>query len=209
MIEFLQGHLNLKNKIKKENGNSGGESEFPQVVTAIIDSEVVAYDVEKHIIQPFQKLSTRKRKDAASEEIKVQVCLFAFDLLYLNGESLINMPLRQRREKLYKFFPKLDGKLLFATCMDANDLDKIQEFLDSSIRDGCEGLMIKTLDEEAHYEISKRSHNWLKVSFIYFDIIEFLYVFFNQVIFFKSKLIFFSFSSRRTIWKGLATHLIW
>lgn len=62
------------------------------------------------------------------------MCLFSFDLLYLNGESLINMSLRQRREKMYKYFPKLDGKLLYATSMDANDLDKIQEFLDNSIR---------------------------------------------------------------------------
>ena len=73
-------------------------------------------------------------KDAASEEIKVQVCLFAFDLLYLNGESLINLPLRQRRDKLYTYFPKVDTKLLYAVCMDTNDLDKIQEFLDNSIK---------------------------------------------------------------------------
>ena len=160
VIEFLQTHLNLK---KKENDNE------LQVVTAILDAEVVAYDVEKHIIQPFQKLSTRKRKDAASEDIKVQVCLFAFDLLYLNSESLINLTLRQRRERLYKYFPKLDCKLLYATHMNTNDLDQIQEFLDNSIKDGTEGLMIKTLDEEAHYEISKRSHNWLKLKKDYLE----------------------------------------
>jgi len=35
---------------------------------------------------PFQELSRRKRKDVKVEDIQVRVCLFAFDLLYLNGE---------------------------------------------------------------------------------------------------------------------------
>ena len=35
---------------------------------------------------PFQELSKRKRKDVKIEDIQVRVCLFAFDLLYLNGE---------------------------------------------------------------------------------------------------------------------------
>ena len=38
------------------------------------------------MLQPFQELSRRKRKDVKVEDITVQVCLFAFDLLYLNGE---------------------------------------------------------------------------------------------------------------------------
>lgn len=37
---------------------------------------------------PFQELSRRKRKDVKVEDIQVRVCLFAFDLLYLNGEVI-------------------------------------------------------------------------------------------------------------------------
>lgn len=39
---------------------------------------------------PFQELSKRKRKDVKVEDIQVRVCLFAFDLLYLNGEVSSN-----------------------------------------------------------------------------------------------------------------------
>ena len=48
----------------------------------------------------IQVLSTRKRKDAVESEIKVQVCLFGFDLLYLNGERMVNKNFLERRNLL-------------------------------------------------------------------------------------------------------------
>lgn len=52
----------------------------------VIDAEAVAWDAEEKRLLEFQKLTTRKRKDVKAEDIKVKVHLFAFDLLYLNGE---------------------------------------------------------------------------------------------------------------------------
>ena len=43
-------------------------------------------------ILPFQQLSTRKRKDVNEGTVTVQVCVFAFDILFLNGESLLKVP---------------------------------------------------------------------------------------------------------------------
>lgn len=54
--------------------------------TFVLDAEAVAIDVATAKLLPFQELSRRKRKDVKVEDIQVRVCLFAFDLLYLNGE---------------------------------------------------------------------------------------------------------------------------
>jgi DNA ligase-1 len=165
VISNLKEILNLK----KESTTANGDSSCEKVFSAILDSEIVAYDSETKTIKTFQELSTRKRKDVNAAEIKIHVCIFAFDLIYLNGESLTQKSLRERREIMRKYFPHVESKLMFAVNMNSNDTEDIQEFLDQSIKDGCEGLMLKTLDQDAHYEISKRSYNWLKLKKDYLD----------------------------------------
>ena len=75
----------------------------------ILDCEAVAFDVVNKQILPFQVLSTRKRKDADESEITVQVCLFAFDLLYLNGKSYVQEPFQARRNLLRESFTEIEG----------------------------------------------------------------------------------------------------
>jgi DNA ligase-1 len=52
----------------------------------VLDCESVAWDIDEKKVLPFQQLMTRKRKDVKVEDVKVKVCVFAFDLLFLNGE---------------------------------------------------------------------------------------------------------------------------
>lgn len=143
-----------------------GASEFAgkSVTSFILDCEAVAWDrVEKKIL-PFQVLSTRKRKDVEEGEIKVKICLFAFDLLYLNNKPLLKETLKERRRLLEENFIPVEGQFKFSQAIHANDVEEIQAFLDQSIKDSCEGLMIKVLNgPESAYEPSKRSRNWLKL----------------------------------------------
>lgn len=46
----------------------------------------------------WQVLSTRARKNVVMSEIKVDVCIFAFDILYRNGQPLLQEQLKIRRE---------------------------------------------------------------------------------------------------------------
>ena len=130
----------------------------------VLDCETVAWDVEQKKVLPFQQLMTRKRKDVDVKDIKVKVCVFAFDLLFLNGEALVNKSFRERRELLHKSFMPVEGEFAFATYGNTNELEQIQHLLEESVKASCEGLMVKMLDgPESYYEPSRRSQNWLKV----------------------------------------------
>merc|ERR1719452_15858 len=170
------GTINIFSRNQEDN-----TSKFPDILarlkncltegvsSAVLDCEAVAWDRENKAIKPFQVLSTRKRKDAVESEIKVQVCVFAFDLLYLNGESLVKKNFGERRDLLRKTFKEVEGEFFYAKSIDGTTTEEIQEALDISIKENCEGLMVKTLDHEATYEIARRSHNWLKVKKDYLE----------------------------------------
>jgi DNA ligase-1 len=62
-----------------------------------------------------QVLSTRARKDVSLDSIKVDVCIFAFDCLYLNGRTLLREPLTERRAALHSALNTRPGLLELAT----------------------------------------------------------------------------------------------
>lgn len=59
-----------------------------------------------------------KKKDVKIEEVKVKVCVFVFDLFYLNGEVVVNKLFRERRELLYKLFIFVEGEFVFVMLMN-------------------------------------------------------------------------------------------
>ncbi|XP_059670729.1 DNA ligase 6 isoform X2 [Cornus florida] len=151
----------------------------PAAVTFILDAEVVAVDRKNDCkLMSFQELSSRERGSKVSlisvESIKVDICIFVFDIMFANGEQLLGFPLRQRRKYLKDLFG--DGKLGHVEyakeiTVEADDaggsneatLTKMNCFLDDALRSSCEGIMVKSLDVDAGYSPSKRSDTWLKV----------------------------------------------
>ncbi|KAK9313004.1 hypothetical protein V1524DRAFT_437565 [Lipomyces starkeyi] len=146
----------------------------------ILEGEIVAVNEVTGALGSFQSLSNRGRKDVQIASISVTVCLFAFDLMYLNGESLLDVPFRTRRGLLRSSFAPVPHKFAFAESIDATPLDQdaISTFFRSSIESKCEGIMVKLLDSIAAtttastrrtksllstYTPDLRRESWLKV----------------------------------------------
>ncbi|ORD99497.1 DNL1, partial [Hepatospora eriocheir] len=129
----------------------------------IIDCEIVAFKDDK--IQPFQLLSTRKRKNV--DVIDVDVCVFVFDILYYDDEELVDKPLYERREILQKYFNEIPGKFIFTKSVETDDIEKVEEFFKTSLENNCEGVMLKDLN--ACYKPSHRSNKWIKLKKDYLD----------------------------------------
>ncbi|KXH67595.1 DNA ligase I [Colletotrichum salicis] len=114
----------------------------------IMEGEVVAVDSETGDLKNFQTLSNRARKDVAIGSVQVNVCMFAFDLMFLNGQPLLNRPFRERRELLRSMFLEVPRQFTWVKSLDATsqDSDAVLEFFKAATDIKCEGIMVKILD---------------------------------------------------------------
>lgn len=135
----------------------------------ILDCEAVAWDAERQKRRPFQVLSTRRKKAVQVGDVEVAVIVYAFDLLYLNGASLLKKTLQERRALLHATFRPVANQFDFAQAQDCTTVEEVRELLEKSVKEDCEGLMVKTLTHNATYEPSRRSFNWLKVKKDYLE----------------------------------------
>ncbi|CCT67346.1 related to DNA ligase (ATP) [Fusarium fujikuroi] len=114
----------------------------------IMEGEVVAVDRETGELKNFQTLTNRARKDVEIGSITVDVCMFAFDLMYLNGQPLLDRPFRERRELLRSLFTEIPHHFTWVQSLDATsaDSESVLEFFKAATDIKCEGIMVKILD---------------------------------------------------------------
>ncbi|MEM5805846.1 MAG: ATP-dependent DNA ligase, partial [Candidatus Aenigmatarchaeota archaeon] len=114
----------------------------------IVEGEAIGIDTKTGYPLPFQILSQRVHRKYGIEkmvkEIPVQVNLF--DILYANGKSLFNKPLKERRKELEKILNPIKGKFQLAKYIITNDVKKLEQFYEEALKERQEGLMLKVPD---------------------------------------------------------------
>ncbi len=129
---------------------------------AIVEGEIVAYDVETGELRPFQELMHRKRKHDIHIAIKeIPVKVFLFDLMYVDGEDYTLKPLPLRRAKLEEVIDETDV-FRIAEYIKTKDPEELEKFFLKAIEDGAEGVMVKALHSGAIYQAGTRGWLWIK-----------------------------------------------
>ena len=126
--------------------------------TAVLDGEIVALDengqAHFNLLQPRIHLS--RAKDIAAADERIPVYFYAFDLLYLNGYSLMKFPLIERKAVLRKLIADNAGWIRFADHIEGKGIP----FFKAVEGHGLEGIVAKR--KKSEYQ-QARSKYWLKI----------------------------------------------
>ena len=127
----------------------------------IFEAEIVAINANTGNFLPFQELMHRRRKHKLDQAItNYPITVNFFDILYHNGNELLNYSYNERRKNLEDVIKENEFAKLIPMSIVNNTAD-ISDVLENSINSGCEGLMLKVLN--ANYRAGSRGSNWLKL----------------------------------------------
>jgi len=125
---------------------------------AILEGEVIAVGENRSPLL-FQHLMRRFRRVHEIDEMvkRIPIELYLFDVIYLNGQSLINLPYSERRQRL----GEIAGNIPLTRQIVTDNLQEAEQFLNQAMNEGHEGLMAKKLDSP--YTPGVRGKPWFKI----------------------------------------------
>jgi DNA ligase-1 len=129
-----------------------------QAQSLIVEGEVIALDSAGYPIA-FQHLMRRfkRTRNIIDMREKIPLTLYLFDILYINGKSLITQPYTQRRQLL----AQNAGKIALTKQITTDQHAVAEGFLKEALAAGHEGLMAKKPDSP--YTPGRRGKRWLKI----------------------------------------------
>ena len=126
--------------------------------TLVLDGEAIALAPDGRP-RPFQETGARtaSRLDVATLRARVPLTTYVFDVLHVDGEDLVDVPGRQRLERLAALVPP---SLQVPRTLTA-DVTHAERLFADTVAAGHEGVVVKGLD--APYEAGRRGAAWVKV----------------------------------------------
>jgi DNA ligase-1 len=146
-------------------------SMFPELVegvlkqvpsqTAILDAEALAFNPLSDEFLPFQETTRRRRKHGIGEmQAELPIKAMVFDIMYRDGEALLDRPLSERIELLTDTVMGSDV-LQAERGQIVDDADRLELAFEDAIGRGLEGLVVKRVDSP--YQAGARNFNWVKL----------------------------------------------
>lgn len=151
-------------------------AQYPDLVEAVrkdifadkivLDGEITAYVEGRKAgesteeFYSFQRLMQRRRKYEIQRYAEIcPVAVFFFDILHLEGNSLLNYP---KRRALLEEHVKESERLRLARRIVPDNLEEIEDFFNETLEKRLEGIIIKSMASNSIYEAGKRSWLWPK-----------------------------------------------
>ncbi|MCD6563032.1 MAG: ATP-dependent DNA ligase [Thermoproteales archaeon] len=126
----------------------------------VLDGEIIGIKDGKPIAFQDVIRRIRRQRDFYAYLKNIPLKVYFFDIIYLNGEMIIEKPYIERWNILSMI---LDEEFL-AKRIITDDLREADEFYKKAILNGHEGIIAKKLD--SFYEPGKRGKKWLKLKIV-------------------------------------------
>ncbi|KNZ74643.1 DNA ligase 4 [Termitomyces sp. J132] len=138
----------------------------PRIEDIILDGEMLVWDPISERNLPFGTLKSAAL-DKSKKEHNPRPCFKVFDLLYLNGQSLLDRSTTFRKKNMRSCLKEITGRIEFAVEYKGKTAKDIRERMDEVMAERGEGLVIK--HPLAKYVLNGRNMDWIKVKPEYMD----------------------------------------
>lgn len=175
--EFKYDGIRLQGHVSKESGKvilysrrmEDISASMPELVESlsslgsdvILDGEVVPFKGGKpmHFIHLQKRLHRKKIDEELLREVPLHY--FVFDVLSLNGKSMLDTKLEDRRKTLQEMLSGSSERIHFAESFIVEGSEQIEKLFRRSREEGYEGLVLK--DPESYYTPGRRGGAWVKL----------------------------------------------
>jgi len=168
LLFLTRRHQDLTEAYANALASAIGKAMLPSVSSCILDGEMLAWDetLARHLP------ASQTRSNATAQSVARHASYFAFDLLLLNGRSLLELPLAQRKQQLREHVQSVEhrlevveGEILSPRARGETVAERLAARLGKAMELGFEGLVLKALSRS--YEPGQRG--WLKLKPDYDD----------------------------------------